>query len=331
MLAGDVPGFPCACVVGKVDLVKQYLEKETTDGPHPSEGLIELLEKRQTAMRMSPLLLLVAIGKNVPAADSLNQIEVAKLLLQYGARPDAKDVCGKTVCHYGAGCMATKMTLKVAEMCISAAQSSHFFGKEVELFGLKNESMNGKRGIGRGFQADTGRRSVYILDEKQQVAVKPEYVRLCGKERNAQTPIPLYDVQDRLGSVCLQEVLMANRLDVAKFLLEKHTASIDIEDYDGFSPKKMVFSDNGSGKFAAPDVSALIEKVAKRKVKAAPKACASCQALETEGQMFQACARSIPLPQPNRRGTMTPIKSHQMLHLVKSSMSRFKKLVHDPL
>lgn len=291
MLAGDVPGFPFGCVVGKVDLVKQYLEKETTDDPHPSKGLIELLEKRQTAMRMSPLLLLVAIGKNVPAADSFDQIEVAKLLLQYGARPDAKDVCGKTVCHYGAGCMATKMTLKVAEMCIAASQSSHFFGKEVELFGLKNESMNGKRGIGRGFHTDTGRRSVYIFDEKNQVAVKPENIRLCRKEGNSQTPIPLYDVQDRLGSVCLQEVLMANRLDVAKFLLEKHTASIDIEDYDGFSPKKMVFSNNGSGKFAAPDVSALIEKVAKRKVKAEPKACAKCQAVETVGQMFQTCAR----------------------------------------
>jgi len=49
----------------------------------------------------------------------------------------------------------------------------------------------------------------------------------------------LADVQDRLGSVCLLEVIMLERVDVAEFLLTKHRASIEIEDLDGCSPRKM--------------------------------------------------------------------------------------------
>ena len=185
--------------------------------------------------------------------------------------------------------MATKMTLKVVDMCITAAQSSHFFGQEVELFGLKNEAMNGKCGIGRGFYHDTRCQSVYLFDDKKQVAVLPENVWFFGEKHTPQKSPNLVDVQDQLGLVCLHGIAMANCLDVGKFLLEKHKAKINIEDCTGFSPERMALS---VGKHMSHEVAALIldarknnEEVEMNQIK-----CANCQAPEAVQCHLQACA-----------------------------------------
>lgn len=42
--------------------------------------------------------------------------------------------------------------------------------------------MNGKRGVARGFLAlaERSRRAVYLIDDQNEIAVKPEKIRLIG-------------------------------------------------------------------------------------------------------------------------------------------------------
>jgi hypothetical protein len=47
--------------------------------------------------------------------------EVIALLLKHGARPHARDVCGKTIVHYGAGSHSTATSMELVQPCIDAA------------------------------------------------------------------------------------------------------------------------------------------------------------------------------------------------------------------
>jgi len=58
----------------------------------------------------------------MPGKSSLDHSGVIAVLLQYGARLDAKDICGKTVVHYGAGSHSTEASISLVEMCIDAAE-----------------------------------------------------------------------------------------------------------------------------------------------------------------------------------------------------------------
>eukprot|EP00980_Cylindrotheca_fusiformis_P018393 scaffold6052_cov118-Cylindrotheca_fusiformis.AAC.6 len=248
---GDIPAygatgsfsmFALACITGNTAEVERMIQQATGDSsqqPHSrSPELMKLLETRETSLRLSPLLLVVSAGKNVPQS---NQRNVAKLLLKAGASPDCKDVLGKTVVHYGAGSMATAMTLDVVDMCIVAAKSSYLCGQDVELFGLNKEEMNGKRGVAGGFNPDAGRRAVYIPSLDKELWAKPSNIRCVDEElerQNKDKPM-LADVQDRLGSVSLHEVVMSDRADVAELLLHKHKTSIHTKDLDDISPLKM--------------------------------------------------------------------------------------------
>eukprot|EP00978_Attheya_sp_CCMP212_P003707 scaffold7843_cov47-Attheya_sp.AAC.2 len=314
---GSLSQFGVACIRGDVEFVETSLKQASrrrdsddgSDPSNPSKDLIRLLETRETSMRVSPLLMIVSLGKSIPVADpsadpallAQRQVAIATMLLKYGARPDAKDVCGKTVCHYGAGQMATDMTMKVVDMCIPAAQSSHLFGKQVQLYGLRNESMNGKIGTAKGYIAGTpGRRAVYLLEEKKEMAIKPGNICLIGGSRpqNEAEPRPnLCDIQDRLGSVSLLEVFMTNRPDVAKFLLDKHNASIDVADWDGFSPKSMAVK---PGVGMVTEVGPKIMKRAMKQGRAEKKAdkgqCSKCGAVESSSStstlvILSVCAR----------------------------------------
>jgi hypothetical protein len=91
--------------------------------------------------------------------------------------------------------MATDMTMKVVDMCIPAAQSSHLFGKDVDLYGLSNESMNGKGGIARG-GIGTGRRAVYLLDQSKEMAIKPGNIRLIEANNEAEPRPKICDIED---------------------------------------------------------------------------------------------------------------------------------------
>ena len=103
--------FAMNCFTGNVDGVRASLKQADTDPEMPSEALIKLPELRETTLRQSPLMMIMTMGTHVimPEEDlaplqmveaslKSRQLEAVKLLLQYGARPDVKDVCGKTVC-----------------------------------------------------------------------------------------------------------------------------------------------------------------------------------------------------------------------------------------
>ncbi len=220
-----------------------------------------LLETRDTSMRLSPLLLIVSAGKNVAGQPHMDHQGTAKVLLKSGANPYAKDVLGKTVAHYGAGAMATSMTMDVVDMCVHAAKSAHLFGKEVELHSLKAMHMNGLRGIVGGFDPDAGRRVVFLLEEKKEVLIRPVNLRRVDGENEPYQM--LLDVQDRMGSVSLLEVVMQDRTDVAKLLL-RHNTSIHTKDMDGMSPVKLTTM---GGHLRSAGVCRMINDVTRREAK----------------------------------------------------------------
>lgn len=210
-----------------------------------SSALLALLETRETAMRLTPLHLLMVLGKNLnfgrPSDDTLsrNQIQVAEILLSYGARPSAKDVCGKTVCHYGAGAMATETTMEIVEKAAISDLSSKFFNQEIELHGLDKVEMNGRRGIARGFRFANERRVMFLENEPDPLAIKPKNLRLTGTAGDGPW---LPDIQCRLGITSILEAVQSGRADVAKFLTSRLKASIDISDCDGVSARSMALA-----------------------------------------------------------------------------------------
>lgn len=299
-MGGFIPGVHAS--------LNNLKEKADTNAfPPRSKERELLLERREGSLRLSPLLLLVSAGKNIklqPGTDiSKFQIDIAKDLLRAGASPVAQDVLGKTVCHYGAGAFATDMTLKIVDMCIRASESCKFYGKDVELHGLQKVEMNGRMGVAGGYDPDSERRAFYFLleDKVKEVWVKPANMMLVGNRlegsqnegRDRTDEIPLTDVQDRLGSVSLHEVVMQDRVDVAEFLLVVHSASIHIEDADGFSPLKLAIS----GSMMASGVAKLVFDVTRKEgMKTSRKmACGNCQKYlgKTEGLRCTKCKAVI--------------------------------------
>lgn len=304
---GGVSKFAMACASGNLQAVQSELVSVKSTEVQPfskSDEFRKLLETRVTSMRLSPLVLIVSLGKALLMHGSHQQFEaVAKLLLKNGASPVAKDVVGKTVAHYGAGGMATKMTLNVTDMCIRAAKSHHLFGKDVKLQGLKTEEMNGKLGIVGGFDADSNRRAVYLTEDDREVWIKVENIVLQEQDSECQ-PYPLLtDIQDRLGNVSLQEIIMPSAVrgtivdETAEFLLKKHNTSIYTEDCDGCSPIQMVSSMgivNGER-----TVSKLVMEAATKKGRETRKArkqegltCANCNKTDdSNGEKLLVCSR----------------------------------------
>lgn len=167
-------------------------------------------------------------------------------------------------------------------------KSNHFFGKEVKLDGLKNQHMNGMLGLCKGFLAEAGRRAVYVYERKSLIAIKPENLKLSSPKGECDRP-KLCDIQDRLGSVCLLELTMGNRVDVANHLLTRHNPRVDIADWDGCSPKSMSLS-NGAGLMSA--VCLIVQKYSLKQDRAEAKAvenrCGNCK---KESSDWKVCAR----------------------------------------
>ena len=181
-----------------------------------------------------------------------NLVKVVAELLRYGASPVAKDVCGRTVYFYGASIYATPRSLNAVTMCGNAAMSAHYFGKEVVLHSFdkmpitesdRQAVCNGMCGLAGGYQVSTGRRIVYLFGRKKEVAVSIQNIRLENASKNTpESILNLCNVQDRLGHVCLTELFGSDRVDVIKYLLAKHQASIDIEDWTGKSIRHRAFA-----------------------------------------------------------------------------------------
>ena len=293
--------FLYLCIGGNYETVKRILERVTADRkPHHGDvdsALLFFLETRVTSMRLTPLLAIVSMGKFMafPVGQhkilTENQLKIARLLLLYGARPDARDVCGKTVCHYGAGAMATPITMEVVRMCSAAHQSSHFFGKEVVLHGLQAADLNGKRGIARGFVVQSGRRVVYLIDDEKELALKPENLALADST-TIEPFRKLCDIQDRLGGTALLEVFMSNHVHVGKFLLEELEADPGLADSDGYSPEMMAMQPHGQVSSAiGPMVMQAVMRRRKAEQIAKMNVCAKCQVIGTADKPLMNCSK----------------------------------------
>ena len=267
--------FAFACIHGEYQKVTMLLSNITNRIEQPwchNNEMKAILESRECSMRLSPLLLIVSAGNSCQGVNKENHVTTAKILLKHGARPNAKDVLGKTVCHYGAGAVSKSMTLEVVDMCIRATETVHLYGKDVELFGLKTADFNGLKGVVGGFDPDSGRRSVYISAIDKEVWIKPSNMKLLlsTKNEDSSTKVTmLADIQDRLGYVALHEIVMFDKVEAAKLLLRRHNASVHVRDLDGESPMKMILPFDG---VKGGEIAEMINAAARKKGAAARKA-----------------------------------------------------------
>jgi len=167
--------FAFACAAGDVDEVERLI-LATEQG---SQERMRLLERRETGLRLSPLLLTVA---SITVARSPGEgldyvLAVVRMLLRYGARPAAKDLIGKTMSHYGAGTNATEETLMMNDYCVDAAKTSAYFGKEIVVRNLTKDEYNGLEGVLGGYLCESGlpRRQVILKDGKE-LALLPKNI-----------------------------------------------------------------------------------------------------------------------------------------------------------
>eukprot|EP00927_Polykrikos_kofoidii_P048252 TRINITY_DN42476_c0_g1_i1.p1 TRINITY_DN42476_c0_g1~~TRINITY_DN42476_c0_g1_i1.p1 ORF type:complete len:629 (-),score=55.14 TRINITY_DN42476_c0_g1_i1:199-2085(-) len=117
--SGAASAFARACLCGDLRFVRDHL--------HGLEGheLMQVLEKRETSMRLSPIFFCIIGPRHIPASHAVADVDhlgVAGELLHKGARPDARDFCGKTVVHYGAGGVATPLSLSIVHACLMKAE-----------------------------------------------------------------------------------------------------------------------------------------------------------------------------------------------------------------
>jgi hypothetical protein len=94
--------------------------------------------------------------------------------------------------------------------------------------------MNGKKGVVEGLNL-VGALSLFVKNRKR-FCFKPENLRSASHVKES---VSLTDIQDRLGSISLHEVIMKTRVDVADFLLKQHNTSIYLQYLDGASPFNM--------------------------------------------------------------------------------------------
>lgn len=239
--------FAIACGLGNPRTVENFI-KGTKEG---SKERTQLLERRETGLRLSPLLLTIALSKGKPYVCSItgareadmNHVSVIKILLRNGARPDCKELAGKSAVHYGAGSHATSDTLKMTDYIVDAAKSCSYFGKRVVLRNLANHEYNGSRGYVGGYIAQTRRRQVILDDKEGNLSFQPKNIfSSCGEGEEVcihDSSRNLLNDCDRCGTISLHEVFMSQRVDVAKFLTERNV-SVDITPPCGNSVRKMV-------------------------------------------------------------------------------------------
>lgn len=90
--------FVWMCIMGDAKGVENALKNT------PLEDRRELLEKRATSMRFPLLILVIAVSKHPQTVhqytsrpiDQMDHLGVVRVLLQYGARPNAQEATGKT-------------------------------------------------------------------------------------------------------------------------------------------------------------------------------------------------------------------------------------------
>lgn len=89
-----------------------------------------------------------------------------------------------------------------------------------------------------GYICDSGRR-VVLLNWEKELAIRPCNIYYGGKSIQEKT-FKRVDMVDRLHSVALHEVIMSQRVDVAKFLLQqKPDLDVGAASYNP-TPRKMI-------------------------------------------------------------------------------------------
>ena len=282
--------FGYACAQGNKQMVLNMI-KATKEW---SNERMQLLEKRETSLRLSPLLITIAFSKAKSTVCyhtgvseiNMDHVGVVEALLRYGARPDVKELSGRTVIHYAAGCMATTETLKMTDYLIDAAKSSKYFGKEVVLRNLAKEEYNGLTATVGGYLVKTKRREVILSNDRGRFSLDP--VKLFSVNEGGEKCIVdssrnLINDLDRLSTISLHEVFMSQRVDVAQFLVDRK-ASIDVGEVTVRSMSQV------RNAFGISSMSKIIQKYATKLEK---KGCAYCQTLPEQAFKCSRCRTAI--------------------------------------
>lgn len=223
----------------------------------------------------------------------MNHVGVIKALLLYGARPDCKELTGKTIIHYAAGVMASTESLKVADYCFDATKTSAYFGKEVVIRKLKKDEYNGLTGTLGGYVADTGRRQVTLdTDDKKQLALLPKNIFSHGDDEEVcifDDSRNLLNERDRVGSISLAEVFMSQRVDVAEWLIARNV-SVDLPDLSGTTIRKM---SHVRSPYGVSTMSDLIRKYITQIEKVERKRCWECKAVTKSVQCCSRCKKAV--------------------------------------
>eukprot|EP00037_Helgoeca_nana_P010146 m.89249 g.89249 ORF g.89249 m.89249 type:complete len:1740 (+) comp20041_c0_seq2:179-5398(+) len=273
--------FALTCVRGDVTKARRMLEAAGRTGAD------RLHDFRDTPLRLPPLLLVTVVSKQAVAgllAPSPSLVEVAELLVEFGARVDARCSMGRTVVHYGACAAATPHSLAIARLCLRAHPSASLCGVDVRLTGMASAAYEGAVGRCGGYShPEIGRRVVELSDRGKSVKVKPGQLVLVSTGQPPDPPsTPLVDVPDRVGCVALLDVVGSSRADVIELLLGTYSARLDIADSSGVSPLSMTLARAAAGEQLEVSVRRAMHRLA-------PSGGRKCNACGIEGGKLQAC------------------------------------------
>jgi ankyrin repeat protein len=228
-----------SCNSGDTDAVEKLVLKAEIG----SKECTRLLEGRDNSFRC-PALLLMAHAEN--GMGNGNTVKIVRVLLQYGARPDARDICGNNVLHYLAKVSAglvmrqsirlsnnvlltlflplffqsvdSSDSIVIADDCINAARCSRYFGMKVMVNGTTHNNINSQVGTLQGYVhdqkcAETGRFAVVMDNDNRTLSLKPGNIFVMKSNRKVGGCIydqsrKLFNEPNRLGEICIQDSLM---------------------------------------------------------------------------------------------------------------------------
>ncbi|KAK3276056.1 hypothetical protein CYMTET_15848 [Cymbomonas tetramitiformis] len=104
--------FMVACFNGNVERVTEMITN--TNGA----ALTKLLEKRESMLRFSPLLGVIAGARSAEARGSSGHLKTAEMLLKLGARVDCVDVAGYSVVHHCCTATYNSLTLRLCRLLV---------------------------------------------------------------------------------------------------------------------------------------------------------------------------------------------------------------------
>ena len=106
-------------VLGNAGALRAEITRARTAGSEVlTQVLTQVLERRETTLRVTPLHGAIMGALQIGRQNHTDHVQVAKMLLEAGARPDAKDIAGYTPMHRCANAMANELTLEIGMLLI---------------------------------------------------------------------------------------------------------------------------------------------------------------------------------------------------------------------